>query len=159
VEIGVTEPVVRLIREHDARRSVLSLIAAEQPHVSRFATTSDYYALLIRNTGNKTARGVYWRIFFVDDGGMVQPAGGRDLGLIALDGTVYRQLAGSLTRPIFPTRSGFIVALKVARAAGRRQVVKIRWVLVSEDGRVPKDERVYGTLTIDLPGVEADLPR
>jgi hypothetical protein len=152
VEINVTELALRRTRGHDARRSVLSLMAEEQPHVSRFATTSDYYGLLIRNTGNKTARGVYWRVFFVDDGGMVQPAGGKDLGLITLDGAVHRQLAGSLTRPIFPTRSGFIVALKVARADGRRQVVKIRWVLVSEDGRVPEDERVYGTLIIDSAG-------
>jgi hypothetical protein len=150
------EPAVRRTREHDARRSVLSLIAQEQPHVSRFATTSDYYGLLIRNTGNKTARGVYWRIFVVDDAGTVQAAGGRDLGLITLDGIVHRQLSGSLRRPIFPTRAGFIVALKVARIAGCRQPVTIRWVLVSEDGRVPEDERLYGTLIIDSTRVEVE---
>ena len=82
---------------------------------------------------------------------MVQAVGGKDLGPITLDGIVYRQLAGSLRRPILPTRSGFIVALKVARAGNCRQSVTIRWVLVSEDGRVPEDERVYGTLTIDAP--------
>ena len=79
----------------------------------------------------------------------LQAAGGKDLGPITLDGIVYRQLAGSFSRPIFPTRSGFIVALKVARAGGGRQPVTIRWVLVSEDGRVPEDESTYGSLTID----------
>jgi hypothetical protein len=131
---------------------VLSLTAGEQPHVSRFATTSDYYGLLIRNTGNKTSREVYWRIFLAADARHVQAAGGKDLGPVTLEGVVYRQLAGFFTRPIFPTRSGFIVALKVARTGGTRQPVTIRWVLVSEDGRVPESEGAYGTLIID--GVE-----
>jgi hypothetical protein len=137
------------MRKRSARRSALSLTAAEQPHVSRFATTSDYYGLLIRNTGTRTARDVFWRILLADDAGNVQAAGGRELGTVVLDGVVYRQLAGSFTRPIFPTRSGFIVALKVARANGDRQAVTIRWVLVSEDGRVPEEEGAYAELTID----------
>jgi hypothetical protein len=152
----VTEGAPRRIREHRDRRSVLSLTAAEQPHVSRFATTSDYYGLLIRNTGNKTSRDVYWRIFLAEDSRNLQAAGGKDLGLSTLDGIVYRQLAGSLRRPIFPTRSGFIVALKMARASGGRQPVTIRWVLVSEDGRVPEDESTYGSLTIDCVGVQPE---
>jgi hypothetical protein len=132
---------------------MLSLTAAEQPHVSRFATTSDYYGLLIRNSGNKTSRDVYWRILLAADARNLQAQGGKELGPIALDGTVYRQLTGSFRRPIFPTRSGFIVALKVAREYGR-QPVTIRWVLVSEDGRVPEDESTYGSLTIDGVGVD-----
>jgi hypothetical protein len=137
------------MRKRGARRSVLSLTAAEQPHVSRFATTSDYYGLLIRNAGNKTAREVFWRILLANDSGNLQAAGGRELGPITLDGVVYRQLAGSFNRPIFPTRSGFIVALKVARGNADRQAVTIRWVLVSEDGRVPEEEGAYAQLTID----------
>ena len=138
------------MREHGDRRSVLSLTAAEQPHVSRFATTSDYYGLLIRNTGNKTSRDVYWRIFLAEDSRNLQAAGGRDLGPVFLDGVAYHQLAGSCRRPIFPTRSSFIVTLKVARAAGECQPLIIRWALVSEDGRVPEDENTYGSLVIEL---------
>jgi hypothetical protein len=124
--------------------------------MSRFATPSDYYRLLIRNSGNKTARDVYWRIFFVDDAGSVQPAGGRDLGLTTLDGIVHRQLAGSLRKPVCPTRAGAIVALKVARTAGSPNPVTIRWVLVSEDGRVPEDETRYGTLIIDSTAAQVE---
>jgi hypothetical protein len=148
----VSDTARRRTRERSARRSVLSLTAVEQPHVSRFATTSDYYGLLIRNTGNKTAREVYWRIFLDEDSRNIQAAGGRDLGPITLEGGVYRHLAGFFTRPIFPARSGFIVALKVARADGSRQRVTIRWVLVSEDGRVPEEEGAYAKLIIDSIG-------
>jgi hypothetical protein len=152
--ISVTEAGARRLREHGARRSVLSLTAAEQPHVSRFATTSDYYGLLIRNTGNKTSRDVYWRIYLAADARNLQAEGGKELGPITLDGILYRQLTGSFRRPIFPTRSGFIVALKIARESGWRRPVTIRWVLVSEDGRVPKDENTYGSLTIASVGVD-----
>jgi hypothetical protein len=146
----------RLTRKGDARRSVLSLAVVEQPHVSRFATTRDYYGLVIRNSGNKTSREVYWRIFLAEDSRNLQAAGGKDLGPMVLDGVVHRQLAGFFTRPIFPTRSGFIVALKAARTEGSRQLVTIRWVLVSEDGRVPEDEGSYGTLTIDGAGIRPE---
>jgi hypothetical protein len=135
------------------------LTAAEPRHVSRFATTSDYYGLLIRNTGNKTSREVYWRILLAEDSRHLQAAGGRELDPVRLDGLVHRQLAGFFERPIFPTRSGFIVALKVARADGHPRPVTVRWVLVSEDGRVPEDEEAYATLTIDANGVSSWLPR
>jgi hypothetical protein len=153
----VTESAPRLTRKYRDRRSVLTLIAAEQPHVSRFATTSDYYGLLIRNNGNRTSRDVYWRIFLTDDSRYLQASGGKDLGLSTIDGIVHRQLAGSLRRPIFPTRSGFIVALKVARASGDRRPVTIRWVLVSADGRVPEDEQTCGMLTIDSVGFQPEM--
>jgi hypothetical protein len=148
VAFSVTET-ARPRREREARRPLLSVTAAEQRHVSRFATTSDYYGLMIRNAGNKTSREVYWRIFLAEDCRNLQAAGGKDLGPYEVDGVVHRQLAGLYPRPIFPTRSGLIVGLKVARADGRRQPVTIRWVLVSEDGRVPEDEGGYGTLIIE----------
>jgi hypothetical protein len=119
------------------------------PHVSRFATTSDYYALLIRNSGNRTSREVFWRILLPQDSRNLQATGGRELELMSLDGVAYRQLAGSCRRSIFPTRSCFIVTLKVARRDGERQPLTIRWALVSEDGRVPEDENAYGNLTIE----------
>jgi hypothetical protein len=144
------------MRDQSARRSVLSVGAADQPHSARFATTCDYYQLLIRNTGNKTSRDVYWRIFLAEDVGNVQAAGGRDLGPITLDGVVYRQLVGSFRRPIFPARTAFIVSLKAARTGEGRRRIAIRWALVSEDGRVPEDESAYGNLTIDSAGVQAD---
>jgi hypothetical protein len=140
------------MRQSLTRRSVLSLAAAEPPHTSRFATTSDYYQLLIRNTGNKTSREVYWRVFLAEAARNLQAAGGRDLGPITLDGVVYRQLAGSFREPIFPSRAGFIVALKVARTSADDRPVTIRWVLVSEDGRVPEKDGAYGHLTIDTLG-------
>jgi hypothetical protein len=157
VGCGVTEVAPKVKRERSARRSELSLIAADQRHVSRFATSSDYYGLLIRNAGNKTTRAVYWRIFLAEGDTNCQAAGGKDFGLITRDGIVHRQLAGSFTRPIFPTRAGFIVALKVARASSGRRPVTIRWVLVSEDGRVPEDESTYGTLIIDGAVLSPDL--
>jgi hypothetical protein len=148
---SVTEAALRRTLARDVRRSQLSLTVAAPPHVSRFVTTSDYYALLIRNTGNKTSREVYWRILLPEDSRNLQAAGGRDCGPLTLDGVVYRQLAGSCRRPIFPTRSSFIVTLKVARADGERPPLIIRWALVSEDGRVPEDETTYASLLLDLP--------
>ncbi len=145
----MTEPTLRRTPEHNPRRSQLSLTVAAPPHVSRFATTSDYYALLIRNTGNKTSREVFWRILLPGDSRNLQAAGGRDLGPVTLDGVVYHQLAGSCRRPIFPTRSSFIVTLRMARSGGDRPPVTIRWALVSEDGRVPEDENAYGSLIIE----------
>lgn len=145
----MTEAVLRRTPEHNARRSQLSVTVAAPPHVSRFATTSDYYALLIRNTGNKTSREVYWRIFLPGDARNLRAAGGRDRGMVTLDGVAYHELAGSCRRPIFPTRSSFIVTLKVARPDGGCQPLTIRWALVSEDGRIPADESAFGSLIID----------
>jgi hypothetical protein len=146
----VTEAALRRTPEHHRRRSQLSLTVAAPPHVSRFATTSDYYALLIRNAGNKTSREVYWRILLPGDSRNLQAAGGRDLGPVTIDGVVYHELAGSCRRPIFPTRSSFIVTLRVARPEGQRPPLTIRWALVSADGRVPEDENTYGSLDIEL---------